>query len=108
MIKKEKTTEKLEKLLNIVARNVAEIKGSMATKADIADMATKADIADMATKADITILRGDLETMERRLTTKIEAVDEKIDVLEESDVRDLQKRVYTLEKDVKHLKHKHV
>lgn len=93
MVKNKKTTlEKLEGLVNIVAINLAEVKSNMATKDDLKAFATKID----------------LEDMERRLSAKIDAVEEKVDALEETDVRDLQKRVYTLEKNVKQLKHKHV
>ena len=92
MVKNGKTTlEKLEGLINIVARNIADIKSNMATKDDLKAFATKID----------------LEDMERRLLAKIEAVDEKVDGLEEIDIRDLQRRVFVLEKDVKYIKHKH-
>ena len=84
MAKNEKTTlEKLEGLVGIIARNAADIKDNMATKDDLA-------------------------ATERRLSSKIEAIDEKVDILEEVDVKDLQRRVYVLEKDVKQIKHKHV
>ena len=78
----------IEKLATMVAKGFAKT-------------ATKEDIANMATK-------NDLEDMERRLSAKIEALDEKVDTLEEVDVRDLQKRVFVLEKDVKQIKHKNV
>ncbi len=91
MIQKRKTTPK-EDLFHIIARNVADIKDNMATKDDLKAFATKID----------------LEDMERRLSVKIEAVDEKLDTLEEVDIRNLQRRVYVLEKDVKQIKHKHV
>ena len=72
-------------------------------------MATKDDLKNLATKDDIKELRFDLESTERRLGAKTEEIDEKADTIEEVDVRDLQKRVYGLEKDVKHLKQqKHV
>jgi len=77
------TLEKLEDLVCIIARNAADIKDNMATKDDLA-------------------------ATERRLSSKIEAIDEKVDILEEVDVKDLQRRVYVLEKDVKQIKHKHV
>jgi len=86
MIQKRKTTPK-ENLLHTIARNVADIKDNMATK--------------MVTK-------NDLSTTERRLSAKIEAVDEKLDTLEGVDVRNLQRRVYVLEKDIKQIKSKHV
>jgi len=93
MAKNGKTTlEKLEGLVGVVARNVADIKENMATKEDIANMATKDDLA----------------ATERRLVAKIETVDEKLDTLEEVDIRNLQQRVFVLEKDVKQIKHKHV
>ena len=60
-----------------------------------------------ATKDDIKSLEFKIEDTERRLSAKIDAVDEKVDVLEEVDVRNLQRRVYVLEKDVKQIKHKH-
>lgn len=63
--------------------------------------------ANTATKDDIKELKLDIEGVEQRLSAKIEAIDEKVDTLEEVDVRDLQKRVFGLEKDVKQLKHKH-
>ena len=77
----------IEKLATMVAKGFA----STATKDDIANMVTKEDLADT----------------ERRLTAKIEAVDEKVEALEEIDVRNLQRRVFVLEKDVKQIKHKH-
>lgn len=77
----------IEKLANMVAKGFA-------------NMATKDDLKAFATKTD-------LEDMERRLSTKIDAVDEKVDALEEVDIRGLQRRVYVLEKDVKNIKHKH-
>ncbi|OGN13330.1 MAG: hypothetical protein A3J47_03695 [Candidatus Yanofskybacteria bacterium RIFCSPHIGHO2_02_FULL_43_22] len=86
MIKNKKTTlEKLEGLVNVVARNVADIKDNMVTKEE---------------------LRSELGSTERRLTAKIESVDEKLDTLEEIDIRDIQRRVFVLEKDVKQIKHK--
>ena len=98
MAKNGKTAlEKLEGLVSIVARNVADIKDGMATKDDIANMATKDDIRGLATKMDL----GDVE---RRLSAKIDAVEEKVDNLEMADILDLQGRVSVLEKDVKHIK----
>ncbi len=67
MIQKRKTTPK-ENLLNVIARNVAEIRETMATKDDIKNLEFK------------------IEDSERRLSTKIDAVDEKLDTLEEVDV----------------------
>ena len=88
MIKNKKTTlEKLEGLVNVVARNVADIKDNMVTKEE---------------------LRSELGSTERRLTAKIESVDEKLDTLEEIDIRDIQRRVFVLEKDVKQIKHRNV
>lgn len=55
-----------------------------------------------------TAKKSDLADTERRLTAKIEAIDKKVDTLEEVDVRDLQWRGFVLEKDVKQIKHKHV
>ena len=81
----------IEKLATIIAKGFE----NTATKDDITRIEEK-----MATK-------DDLADLERKLSAKIEAIDEKTDTLEEVDVRDLQKRVYVLEKDVKHLKHKH-
>lgn len=97
MSKNGKTTlEKLEGLVSVVARNVADIKEKMATKDDLAavrvEMATKNDLADT----------------ERRLSAKIDAVEEKVDNLEMVDVLNLQGRVSVLEEDVKRLKHKNV
>ena len=107
MPKNGKTTlEKLEGLVGVVARNVAEIKDSMATKDDIANMATKDDIANMATKDDIKGLEFKIEDTERRLSAKIDLVEEKVDNLEMVDVLNLQGRVSVLEKDVKQIKHK--
>ncbi|OGN02243.1 MAG: hypothetical protein A2651_01235 [Candidatus Yanofskybacteria bacterium RIFCSPHIGHO2_01_FULL_42_12] len=77
MIQKRKTTPK-ENTLDIIARNVADIKDKMATKEDLGAFATKID----------------LEDMERRLSVKIESVDEKVDALEEVDVRNLERRVF--------------
>jgi len=109
MLKNGKTTlEKMEGLVSIIARNVAGIKENMATKDDIANMATKDDIANMATKDDIKGLEFKIEDTERRLSVKIDAVEEKIDDLEMVDVLNLQGRVAVLEKDVKQIKHKHV
>ena len=89
MVKNGKTTlEKLEGLVGVVARNVADIKDKMATKDDIKGLEFK------------------MEDTERRLSTKIDAVDEKLDALEEVDIRGLQRRVFVLEKDVKQIKHK--
>lgn len=87
----------IEKLATMVAEGFSGIEERMATKDDIANMATKDDLKNLATK-------DDLADLERRLSNKIEVIDEKIDILEEVDVRDLQKRVYGLEKDVKQLK----
>ena len=68
MVKNGKTTlEKLEGLVGVVARNVADIKDKMATKDDIKGLEFK------------------MEDTERRLSTKIDAVDEKLDALEEVD-----------------------
>ena len=98
MPKNGKTTlEKLEGLVGVVARNVAEIKDSMATKDDIANMATKDDIKGLEFK---------IEDTERRLSAKIDLVEEKVDNLEMVDVLNLQGRVSVLEKDVKQIKHK--
>jgi len=109
MAKNGKTTlKKLEGLINVVARNVAGIKENMATKDDIANMATKDDIANMATKDDIKVLEFKIEDTERKLSAKIDVVEEKVDNLEMVDVLDLQGRVSILEKDVKQIKHKHV
>ncbi|HEY4474338.1 MAG TPA: hypothetical protein VJC06_00210 [Candidatus Paceibacterota bacterium] len=91
MVKNGKTTlEKLEGLVGVVARNVADIKDKMATKDDIKGLEFK------------------MEDTERRLSTKIDAVDEKLDALEEVDIRGLQRRVFVLEKDVKQIKHRNV
>lgn len=107
MIKENETNlKKLEGLVNVIARNVAEIKDEMATKKDIVDiraeMATKKDLADLEMA-----MKDNLYAVERRLSAKIETVDEKVDLLEEIDVRDIQRRVTVLEKNVKVLKHKH-
>lgn len=102
MAKNKKTAlERLENLVNVVARNLAEIKSNMATKDDLKAFATKDNLKAFATKMD-------LEDMERRISAKIEAVDEKLETLEEADVRELQRGVFILEKDVKQIKHKHV
>ncbi len=98
MPKNRKTTPK-ENLLNIIARNVADIKENMATKDDIANMATKDDIKGLEFK---------IEDTERRLSAKIDAVEEKVDNLEMVDVLNLEGRVSVLEKDVEQIKHKHV
>ena len=91
MVKNGKTTlEKLEGLVGVVARNVADIKDKMATKDDIKGLEFK------------------MEDTERRLSTKIDAVDEKLYALEEVDIRGLQRRVFVLEKDVKQIKHRNV
>ena len=91
MVKNGKTTlEKLEGLVGVVARNVADIKDKMATKDDIKGLEFK------------------MEDTERRLSTKIDAVDEKLDALEEVEIRGLQRRVFVLEKDVKQIKHRNV
>lgn len=92
------TLEKLEKLLNVVATNVAEIKSEVTDMKSV--MVTKDDLRAFATK-------DDLMATEIRLSAKIEGVDQKIDWLEEIDVRGLQSRVSVLEKDVKNLKHGH-
>ncbi|MDP4001682.1 MAG: hypothetical protein Q8P69_01405 [bacterium] len=100
MSKNNKTTlEKLEKLVNVVAINVAEIKAEMATKDDIAAIRFE-----MATKED---LSTGLDNLERRLGVKIDRVDEKVDLLEEVDIRGMQGRISALE-DAKKLKQKHV
>ena|SRR3989344_4930329 len=108
MSKNSKTTlEKLEGLVNIVAVNVAEIKSEVV---DIkSKMATKKDLEAFAKKTDLEAFakKTDLEDMERRLSNKIDAIDEKIDNLEEIDVQNIQERVSMLEKDVRVLKHKH-
>ena len=80
----------IEKLATMVAKGFNGIDGKMATKNDIKE------------------LKLDLESVERRLSTKIESIDEKVEALEEVDVRNLQQRVYILEKDVKQIKQKHV
>lgn len=82
----------IDRLATMVAKGFANIEENMATKEDLKNLATKDDLTDL----------------ERKLSAKIEGIDEKVDTLEEVDVRDLQKRVYILEKDVKNLKHKHV
>src|SRR3989344_4189797 len=126
MSKSSKTTlEKLEGLVNIVAVNVAEIKSEvvdikskMATKKDLEAFAKKTDLEAFAKKTDLEAFakktdleafakKTDLEDMERRLSNKIDAIDEKIDNLEEIDVQNIQERVSMLEKDVRVLKHKH-
>ncbi|OGN34302.1 MAG: hypothetical protein A3I39_01025 [Candidatus Yanofskybacteria bacterium RIFCSPLOWO2_02_FULL_47_9b] len=117
MSKNSKTTlEKLEGLVNIVAVNVAEIKSEvvdikskMATKKDLEAFAKKTDLEAFAKKTDLEAFakKTDLEDMERRLSNKIDAIDEKIDNLEEIDVQNIQERVSMLEKDVRVLKHKH-
>ena len=88
MAKNGKTTlEKLEGLVSIVARNVAKIQSNMVTKDD---------------------LKTGLNDVERRLSVKIDAIEEKVDNLEIVDVLNLQGRVSVLEKDVKQIKHKNV
>jgi len=86
-------------------------KNNKITIEKLAEMVAKG-FAKTATKEDIKELRfefkSDLAETERRLSSKIEAIDEKVDTLEEVDVRDLQKRVFVLEKDVKQIKHKNV
>lgn len=100
MPKNGKTTlEKLEGLVSVVARNVAGIKESMATKDDIANMATRDDIKRLEFR---------IEDTERRLSAKIDVVEEKVDNLEMVDVLDLQGRVSVLEKDVNRIKHKNL
>src|SRR3989338_8560965 len=104
MLKNGKTTlEKMEGLVSIIARNVAGIKDNMATKDDIANMATKDDIANMATKDDIANmatkddikgLEFKIEDTERRLSVKINAIEEKID-----DLGDPEMLVYLLKYD---------
>lgn len=86
MIKDTKIT--IEKLATMVANGFK-------------NTATKEDFKNLATKTD-------LEDVERRLSTKIDALDEKVDALEEVDVRDLHRRVFVLEKDVKQIKHRDV
>ena len=85
----------IEKLAEMVARGFEKT-------------ATKNDIAKVATKDDIKMLRFDLESTERKLTAKIESIDEKVDALEMADVRDIQRRVTVLEKDVGQIKRRHV
>ncbi len=95
MSKNRKTTlEKLEGLVSVVARNVADIKENMATKEDLKNFRVE--------------LTDKIDSAERKLSNKIEAVDEKLDTLEEVDVRGLQYRVPVLEKDVKQIKHKNL
>lgn len=54
---------KIDDLARMVVAGFSEIRGDMATKADLEDLATKADLADMATKADLAHLRGDIDIM---------------------------------------------
>lgn len=86
MIKDAKIT--IEKLATMVANGFK-------------NTAAKEDLKNLATKID-------LEDTERRLSAKIDVVDEKVDALEEVDVRDLHRRVFSLEKDVKQIKHRDV
>jgi len=95
MSKNKKIT--IEKLAEMVAGGFEKT----ATKNDIANMATKDDTKGLATKMD-------LENVERRLSAKIDAVEDKVDNLEMVDVLDLRGRVSVLEKDVKQIKHRHV
>ena len=84
------TIEKLARMVAIGLQDIAEIKKEMATDDHLKE------------------LRFELADVERRLTAKIDSVDEKLDALEEADVRNIQQRVYVLEKAIKQLKRKHV
>ncbi len=95
-MKKVSQNKKKEDLLDVIARNVAEMKRSMATKEDLRGFATKEDLRDLATK-------DDLRNLETRLTNKIDKVQESVDILEEVDVNDLQKRMANTEKDIRTL-----
>jgi polyhydroxyalkanoate synthesis regulator phasin len=88
MTKNNKMT--IEKLAEMVAEGFA-------------NTATKDDIKELRSE-----LKADLANVERRLIAKIEVIDEKVDTLEEADVRNLQRRVFVLEKDVKQIKQKNV
>ena len=93
MAKNNKTTlERLEALVNVVARNVADIKSEMTTKKDLEMFATKFD----------------LENVEHKLISAIEKVKDNVDALEEIDIRTLQNKVFNLEKDFKAYKRKNV
>lgn len=82
---------RIEKLASMVVRGFSGVEERMVTKDNIKGLATKID----------------LEDVERRLSAKIDTVEEKVDNLEMGDVLNLQGRVAALEKDVKQLK-KHV
>lgn len=86
MIKNKKIT--IEQLAEMIAKGFKDV----ATKNDIKDMATKTDIADV--RADISDIRKELG----RLEFKIDGVAETVQQLDEVDIRDLQRRVYALEK----------
>ena len=58
----------------------------------------------MATKDD---LKNGLQGVETRLTKKIDKVQESVDILEEVDILDVQRRLQTVEKEVRTL-NKHV
>lgn len=79
----------IEKLATMVANGFA----STATKDDIVAIRKE-----MATKDDIKNLEFKIEDTERRLSTKIDHVDEKIDALEITTIRPLEQRVSVLEK----------
>lgn len=81
-------------------------KNNKTTMDKLATMVAKG-FANTASKNDIKNLEFKIEDVERRLSAKIDVVEEKVDLLEEIDVRGMQGRISALE-DAKKLKQKHV
>ena len=84
---------KTESKLDLIARNVAEIKANMATKDELHQVEFRLD--------------SKIDSVEKRLSAKIDHLEERIEDLEIGPMGNLEKRVTVIERDVKVLKHKH-
>ena len=81
-------------LAAMMVRRFDVLEGKMATKDDLKNLEIK--------------LEFKMEDVERKLSKKIDVVEEKVDLLEEIDIRDVQHRLATAEEDIKQIKQKHV
>lgn len=99
---------KKESQLDIIARNVADIKSTMATKTELEEMkhtmATKIEVAEvkfhMATRDDMKDLKNRIIHVERQN----EDIQTSITLIEKGEVPDVQHRIKILENDMRAIK----
>ena len=86
--------KKKESQLDLIARNVAEIKNTMATKEDVLLLSKRLDVAKLQ-------LETKIETAEMRLEGKILEVQEVVEVTGETETTDLQNRMVDAERNIR-------